>query len=139
MKTSWIKQITEDKLELSALLFEPEKKSETIVIYLHGKEGNFIMNRFLFTMKEAFPDKGIAFMTVNQRGHDYLADSLIETATGFEYKKIGFAYEIFEDCLKDIKPFVDKAEELGYKRIFYKAILCPINQFIIILKPETSG
>lgn len=125
MKTSWIKQLTKDKVELHALLFEPEAKSEKIIIHFHGKEGNFINNRFLYTMKDYFPSKGISFMTVNQRGHDYMSEALVQTPSGFEYKKFGFAYDVFEDCTKDIESFINFAIDNGYRKIFLEGHSLP--------------
>ena len=125
MKTTWVKQLTEDKLELSALLFEPEKKTDTIVIHFHGKEGNFLTNRFIFEMKDQLPANGIAFMTANQRDRDYLSETLLQTPAGFEFKQIGFAHSFFEDCVKDIKTFVDEVGRRGYKKIFLEGHSLP--------------
>lgn len=125
MLTSWIKCFTSDHVELSSLLFEPEKKTDKIILHFHGKEGNFVQNRFIFEMKDKFPKAGISFMTVNQRGHDYMSDSLVKTSSGFEYKKIGFAYEVFEDCLKDIRPFVDEVISRGYRKIYLQGHSLP--------------
>lgn len=125
MKTEWIKRFTQDQIELSALLFEPENKGDKIIIHFHGKEGNFTNNRFIYTMKDVYTDEGIAFMTVNQRGHDYISEVMVKTSSGFEFKKMGFAYEVFEDCLKDIKPFVDAAIDKGYRKIFLQGHSLP--------------
>ena len=125
MNTTWVRALTKDKVELHALLFEPEIKTNTIILHFHGKEGNFINNRFLYTMKDYLPSKGISFMTVNQRGHDYMSEALVQTPSGFEYKKFGFAYDVFEDSLKDIEPFVRYSFDHGYRRIYLEGHSLP--------------
>ncbi|OIP94959.1 hypothetical protein AUK40_06460 [Candidatus Wirthbacteria bacterium CG2_30_54_11] len=125
MQTKWLRTLSKDKVELHGLLFEPDVRSDTIVLHFHGKEGNFITNRFVYSMSERFTAEGIAFLTVNQRCHDYMSESLVQTPAGFEFKRYGFALDVFEDCLKDIEPFVDLAISHGYRRIYLQGHSLP--------------
>ncbi len=79
MRTSWIKHTTSDNVELNSLLFEPSTRSEKIIIHFHGKERSFVTNRFLYTMKDYYTDNNVSFLTVNQRSHDYMSESLVKT------------------------------------------------------------
>ncbi|HNT30306.1 MAG TPA: DUF1749 domain-containing protein [bacterium] len=125
MHTQWVRAFAKDKVELHGLLFEPDVRSDTIILHFHGKEGNFLNNRFIYEMKDRFTEAGIAFLTVNQRSHDYLSESLVQTPAGFEYRKCGFAYDVFEDCIRDIEPFVDLAIDKGYRKIYLQGHSLP--------------
>jgi hypothetical protein len=103
-------------------------------MHFHGKEGNFLTNRFIYEMKDQLPENGIAFMTVNQRDRDYLSETLLQTPAGFEFKQLGFAHSLFEDCVKDIKTFVDEAERRGYKKIFIEGHSLPHKPIYYHLK-----
>ncbi|MFH1234509.1 MAG: DUF1749 domain-containing protein [Candidatus Diapherotrites archaeon] len=117
MKTGFHAALTDDGLELQALLFEPERKTKTVVLHFHGKEGNFVQNHFLFTMNKEYTAAGYAFMTANHRGHDYMADVLKKSAAGWEYSQQGSAFDIFENCVYDIKCWADYLENLGFENI----------------------
>jgi alpha-beta hydrolase superfamily lysophospholipase len=106
-----------DGLELDAILFEPKKKTKSIIIHIHGKEGHFIQNHFVTTMGELYPKSGYSFLTFNNRGHDYLADIIRKSATGFEWVTKGTAHDRIEEAPHDINGVIAFAKKLGYKRI----------------------
>jgi len=116
MNAELLRATTEDKLILSGLLQKPSVASDKVVIHVHGMSGNFYENLFLDAMAKAFTENGWAFLTLNTRGHDYIADFPI---AGPEEKhlRIGNFREIFEDSAKDIKAWVDVAEAKGFKKI----------------------
>ncbi|MBM3283943.1 hypothetical protein FJY90_06925 [Candidatus Gottesmanbacteria bacterium] len=113
-----LKTQTEDGLELDAILFEPSKRSDVIVIHFHGKEGDFLQNHFIQNMADEYPKNNYAFMTASHRGKSYIADFLRKSATGYEYTQLGSAYDIFENCLYDIDAWLKLALRLGYKTVF---------------------
>lgn len=117
MKTSFHRIITEDGIELVGLLYEPEEKTETILVHVHGMAGNFYENSFLDFLAKTLTSNNIAFFSFNNRGCE-----LVKDLTKFENGKksivrIGSAYEKFEDCIFDIKVAVDFATDQGYSRI----------------------
>lgn len=119
MNAEFIRFITEDKLILQGIVYRPDSPTEKAYLHIHGMAGNFYENRFLDAMAKELANSNYAFMSINTRGHDYIADFPI-AGSEEKSKKIGDAYEIFEECLLDIKPAIDYLQEQGYKEI----ILC---------------
>jgi len=58
------KRQTQDGFELDAILFSPAKKTDTVILHFHGKEGDFLQNHFIQTMAENFPKENIYSSTV---------------------------------------------------------------------------
>ncbi|OGG26795.1 hypothetical protein A2960_01335 [Candidatus Gottesmanbacteria bacterium RIFCSPLOWO2_01_FULL_39_12b] len=112
------KRQTQDGFELDAILFSPAKKTDTVILHFHGKEGDFLQNHFIQTMAENFPKENIAFMTASHRGRSYIVDLMRKSASGFEYIQMGSAFDIFEDCVYDIDVWVNLAYEQGFKKIY---------------------
>lgn len=106
-----------DNIELDSFLFEPAKGSDKIIIHIHGKEGHFMQNRFIIEMGYGYPKSGYSFLTFNNRGHDYIADLVKKSATGFTSIMGGSAYDVFEDCIYDIDGVISFVRSLGYKEI----------------------
>lgn len=114
MKATFFRIPTEDKLILQGLLSQPDVPTDKAVLHIHGMGGNFYENSFLDTMAHTFTDNGWAFFAINTRGHDYIAD--IPTVDG-SFKRIGDAYEIFEECVYDIKAAIDLLTQQGYRTV----------------------
>ncbi|KKR34020.1 MAG: hypothetical protein UT63_C0008G0019 [Candidatus Gottesmanbacteria bacterium GW2011_GWC2_39_8] len=106
-----------DNIELDSFLFEPKNGTDKIVIHIHGKEGHFVQNKFVLEMGYSYPKTGYSFLTFNNRGHDYIADLIKKTATGFTSVLGGSAYDIIEDCVHDINGVLNYVKDLGYKEI----------------------
>lgn len=107
---------SEDALELDAILFAPEQKTDTVIIHIHGKEGHFIQNHFVGVMGELYPKAGFAFLTFNNRGHDYMADMLKKSPSGFEWVKKGTAFDKIEEFERDINGVLAYLTNLGYAK-----------------------
>lgn len=107
MKGEFLRVITSDGLELQGLLSMPESETSLGLIHVHGLDGNFYENRFIDSVCDVTTRLGIAFLTVNTRGHDYISDLLCVTDEGLTYKQIGGIYEIFEECLLDLDAWID--------------------------------
>ncbi|MFZ6034923.1 MAG: DUF1749 domain-containing protein [Patescibacteria group bacterium] len=119
MKTniSLHKAYSTDGIELDAILFEPKKRTEKIVIHVHGKEGHFVQNHFVSHLGYKYAESGFAFLTFNNRGHDYMADLLKKTSSGYIWEQGGSMFDILEDSQFDIQGVVNYAKDLGYKEI----------------------
>lgn len=109
---------SEDALELDGIIFEPTEPTKTIVIHIHGKEGHFLQNHFVTELGQAYAKSGIAFLTFNNRGHDYVADVLRKTHGGFEFVTRGSAFDILSEAPLDINAVIEYAKKLGYSTIF---------------------
>lgn len=116
MKTTFIRATTDDKLILQGLLCEPKKNTNKIILHIHGMAGNFYENRFLDSMAKTFTDNGWAFLSPNTRGHDYIADFPLAGAKE-KYERVGNFREKFEECIYDIKSWMDCVESKGYKDV----------------------
>ncbi len=111
------KAYSTDGIELDSILFEPTKPTKRIVIHVHGKEGHFIQNHFITMMGNTYPLYGYAFLTFNNRGHDYMADLIKKTSTGFIWQQGGSMFDILEDSVLDIQGIIDYVRNLGFNEI----------------------
>lgn len=98
---------TKDKITLHGLLIE-NKKSNKIVINIHGSASNFYEEPFFENMAVTFPKKGFSWLSINNRGNSVLTHT---------WQKTGSAVEKFEDCLLDINAWVEFAINKNYKTI----------------------
>ena len=108
---NFIQVLTEDELFLNGLVSSVEQ-SKTIIIHIHGMQGDFYTN--LNTYYEDYKNKGITFLAGETRG-SYITKSF---STKTQNKIIGGAYEIFEECIFDIKSWIDYAHNSGFKNIW---------------------
>lgn len=112
------------------VLFEPDEKTDTIVIHHHGMEGNFYENTFIPFMAEAYTSAGIAFMTYNNRGHDYICDLKMDTPDGVKSIKGGTAFEKISDNAMDIEGAVKYCESRGYTKIILQGHSSGANKIV---------
>lgn len=106
-----------DGIEIDSILYEPIKKTKRIIIHIHGKEGHFVQNHFVQILGEHYSQSGYAFLTFNNRGHDYMADLLKKTSTGYVWEQGGSMFDIIENCAFDIQGVIDYVLNLGYTEI----------------------
>jgi len=117
MKTSFQRIIAKDGLELHGLLFEPDRKTTSALIHVHGWVGNFYENRFIDYIAKKAVSKGFTFLTFNNRGAGIISDFIKRKETKMGYIRIGGSLEVFKDCIIDIKAVIDFLSKEGYKRI----------------------
>ena len=94
--------VTEDGLLLDGKLYLPNERPTKAIIHVHGwgdthytwQDGSPM--QFVTALAETAGKKGYAFLSVNNRGY------------GLESK-----HEIFEDCVLDIRSYLDGLEEMG--------------------------
>ena len=106
---------TEDNLILQGLLSETNKKTDSVVLHIHGMSGNFWENYFVKTILKEYPKNNLSFLTVETRGSELLR--WFSTADG-DKRLIGNSYEIFEECLFDIEAWINFLKSNGYKNIY---------------------
>ncbi|MFH0772819.1 MAG: DUF1749 domain-containing protein [bacterium] len=106
-----------DGIELDSILYEPTVKTKRIVIHVHGKEGNFVQNHFVSVLGDSYAQNGYAFLTFNNRGHDYMADLFKKTSTGFIWEQGGSIFDILENSLFDIEGVIAYVQRLGFTEI----------------------
>ncbi|MCM1053132.1 MAG: DUF1749 domain-containing protein [Ruminococcus sp.] len=104
---------TKDNLRLPMVHFNSIKK-DICVIFIHGMCQTIIDNYFATVLGKILLNNNIGFIYEHNRGHSIENDILMKDGT---YTRCGCMYEIFEDSVFDIDLAINKATELGYKRI----------------------
>lgn len=117
MKTTLSKIYTQDNLELSGLLYEPDAGSNTVLVHVHGMAGNFYENKFLDHIAKTLTDNGIAFFAFNNRGTEYVKDMYRVESDTRTTVRLGDTFEKFEDCVLDIKAAMDFVAQEGFSEI----------------------
>lgn len=117
MKTSLHRILTEDSLELVGLLYEPETSTKKVLVHVHGMAGNFYENKFLDYIAETLALNDTAFFTFNNRGCELVKDLVKIENQKRKIVRVGNAYEIFEDCLVDIKAVINFISRKGFSEI----------------------
>ncbi|MDR0850000.1 MAG: prolyl oligopeptidase family serine peptidase [Christensenellaceae bacterium] len=120
MQTTLVRFHTKENIRLDGLLFEPEKKTNKIVIHLHGTADYFYRQRFLDSIAKELTNMngGYSLLTFDNRGSHEEYEFIIEKnneKTGAVV--IGAKNEIFEDCILDIDAAIKFAKSHDYKQI----------------------
>ncbi len=116
MKGELVRVWTEDGLQLQGLYCEPTGGSNLpAVLHIHGASSNFYRSEFLDTLAERLAGRGYPFATGNTRGHDIV--NKVYTRDPTASRRIGVAYEVFEDCLLDIAAWLELLQERGHDKM----------------------
>jgi pimeloyl-ACP methyl ester carboxylesterase len=105
-----------DRVRLCGFLTRPRRRSDRIVIYLHGLKGNFSKSASVRSLSKTLNREGFNFLSIEQRG-SYLVNHFWKGAKG-KSLLAGGAFEKFEDCRHDIEGSVRLARRMGMKRIY---------------------
>ena len=116
MKTSFHRIYTEDGLKLHGFLYEPDKRTSTVLAQVHGMGGSFYQPHFLDALAETLSKNNIAFSPFNNRGSGLLTN-FRKSNKNVEIVRLGTSREKFEDCLLDIKAHLDFLEKQGFSNI----------------------
>jgi pimeloyl-ACP methyl ester carboxylesterase len=108
MKIEKIRFMTEDELKLFGLLHLPDKKSNKVVIFIHGMHSNCMKERDDIIAEE-LTKSGIAYFSFNNRG----AECIIKISD----KLYGSVYEGFSDCIYDINGAISAMKAYGFDEI----------------------
>lgn len=110
--------VTSDGVRLNGFLFGG-RNSRTCIINVHGMTGNFYGIRQMM-LAQMIGRKGIAFFSINTRGHDAVSNYRIEKGKRSTRVRAGTNFERFEESILDIKAAIDAAGKMGFRKI----ILC---------------
>lgn len=130
MKTTFVELKSTDKITMHGLLFEPNERTNKIVIHHHGMEGNFYENTFIPIMAKTYTEAGISFLSYNNRGHDYICDLKINTADGINSMKGGTAFENIADNAMDIEGAINFCKHYGYEKIILQGHSSGANKVV---------
>lgn len=121
MRGELIRVKAEDGLELVGFYAAPAgRPARRAVFHVHGSAGNFYENRFVSSVCEAVVARGLAFLTLNNRGHEYLSDNLVGDGPGTTFRMGGSSREIIDECLLDIGGGERFLAERGHEGIYFE-------------------
>jgi pimeloyl-ACP methyl ester carboxylesterase len=117
MKTSLHTISTEDGLQLHGVLYQPEEKTDIVLVHVHGMGGNFYENKFTENLAKTLTDNGIAFFPFNNRGNGSITDFVRIKNDKKDFVTYGTTNEKFEDSPLDIQAGIDFVKEKGFTKI----------------------
>ncbi len=116
MKGELVRVWTEDELQLQGLYCTPQAMSGLpAVLHIHGASSNFYRSQFLDLLADELTDKGYSFLSGNTRGHDIMNNVYARDPSAS--RRIGVAFELFEDCLLDLKAWLDFLQGKGHGQV----------------------
>lgn len=121
----------EDGLELVGFYAVPAgAKAPRAVLHTHGFAGNFYENRFVDAIADAVIGKGLAFLTYNNRGHEYRSDNIRGEGVGTTSHLGGGSFELFEESDRDVAGAADFLEAMGHRAIYFEGHSLGTNKVI---------
>lgn len=122
---------TADDIYLTGLEYR-SNDSKSCCILIPGLGGNYIDNSFINVIGETLSSNGINYIACNTRGSFNInySHSLLSNT---KVKEIGIINEMFNDCIYDIKAWIDLALKLGYDDITLMGHSVGCNKIIYFL------
>lgn len=99
------------------LIQHSDKKTKSIIIFIHGSGGNFFKSNYYEDMFEEFNYHGYDFMICNNRGSEQFFRLHRNNAGINETIKVGNIYENFDESIYDVSAAVNYAKDNGYNDI----------------------
>jgi pimeloyl-ACP methyl ester carboxylesterase len=97
-----VELMTEDGIGLHGFFAAPPTPASAVLVHVHGKCGNFYQNRFVRIFARELPLQGIALLSVNTRGHDCVAEMMVDG----ELRYLGGSLELFAESARDLDAMV---------------------------------
>jgi pimeloyl-ACP methyl ester carboxylesterase len=124
----------DDGLELVGFYAAPPNgRARRAVLHTHGLAGNFYECRFVTSIARAVVDRGLAFLTYNNRGHDYRSDNLVGRGAGTESRLGGASFDLFEDCVLDMRGAAAFLARRGHDEIVFEGHSLGTNRVVYYL------
>ena len=118
MKGSIVEFRTRDGVLLDGFLATPKKMAKRGVLFIHGLGGSFFRSRMIKDMAAEMPKRGIAFLSIEQRG-SYGAALFSRIQRGKRRRMLaGGGFEKFKDCIHDIEGGIRALSREGVREIF---------------------
>ena len=139
MKTTFVRFDSIDNIELQGLYFLPDIKEVTsAIVHIHGLAGNFYENSFIDHMAQQYTNNGYAFLSFNNRGHDYINDVVRNEDGKLVSIQCGAAYEEFTECTFDIDGAVNFMRKKGITSIFLQGHSSGCNKIVYHLSQKKN-
>ncbi len=124
----------EDGLELVGFYAAPDgATARRAVLHTHGLAGNFYENRFVTSIARAVVERGLAFLTYNNRGHDYRSDNLVGHGAGTDSRLGGASFDVFEESVLDIGGAAAFLTRRGHDEIVFEGHSLGTNRVVYYL------
>lgn len=123
MKCELVSLLATDKVRLPGLLYEPDKRTGKVAVWLHGMgdNGAFYNPERINALDEALAKNGIALLAFNNRGAHHRKGLRIAEETLPEEDRYligGTHYELIEDCVKDINGAAQFLKNRGFSKLY---------------------
>lgn len=132
MKLSLPHFLTTDNLRLPGLLYEPEKRTNSVAIFLHGNGSSSVFYKPEMNLwGKELTEKGIAFFPFNNRGAHFIK-SLKQESEDDEERVLGGTYfEMIKDCVQDIDGAIQYLQKLGYETFYLIGHSTGANKIVV--------
>jgi len=121
MRGELVRVEAEDGFELVGFYAAPSgPPAGRAVLHTHGFAGNFYENRFVDAIADAVVAKGLAFLTYNNRGHEYRSDNIKGEGADTTSHLGGGSFELFEESVHDIGGAAGFLEARGHRAIYFE-------------------
>ena len=90
------------------------------MLHVHGLSGNFYENRFVSAVGEAVVARGVAFLTLNNRGHDYVSDNLKGRGRETAFVRGGASWDVFGESVLDVAAGAEFLARRGHAGIYFE-------------------
>lgn len=124
---------TADGLRLMGLHYAGQK---SCVLLIHGMSGNYIENYFGHVIGSTLQKQEIGFIYAHNRGYNHINDIAtkpLKADNTYGTTRLGVTYELFEDCLVDIRAWIDEIKDIGYEGIILAGHSLGCNKVIYYL------
>jgi len=143
MRGELVRIAAEDGLELVGFYAAPDGGARSAVLHTHGLAGNFYENRFVTAVGRDLVEKGVAFLTYNNRGHDYRSDNLHGEGADTEFRLGGSMFDVFGECVFDIAGAAAYLQTMGHHEIYFEGHSLGTNKTVHYLverrDPRAAG
>lgn len=129
---------TKDGLRLACIHWDSKIK-DTCIVFIHGQGGNVIENYFAHIWGRIFNENNIGFIYGHNRGYNHINDIITKDN---DLKRCGATFEIFEESIYDVELWLNKAYELGYKKVILMGHSLGCNKIIYYIyknNPKIDG
>ncbi|CAN5243682.1 hypothetical protein BH09PAT2_BH09PAT2_07360 [soil metagenome] len=132
MTTTLVHFQTTDHLRLPGLLFEPEKQTKKVAIYLHGNGTSSIFySKLTPILGKHLTDADIAYFPFNNRGAHLIKSFRVPSEDGDKRIMYGTAYELIKDCIIDIDSAINELKKRGYTEFYLIGESTGANKIVV--------
>ncbi|MBP9690990.1 DUF1749 domain-containing protein [Candidatus Woesebacteria bacterium] len=139
MKTTLCHFLSTDNLRLPGLLYEPDKKTKSVALFLHGNGSSSIFYKPEMNLYgEIFTNKNIAFFPFNNRGAHLVKSLKRKTEIEDERCTYGTYYEQIAECVYDIDGAIEFLKTKSFTTFYLIGHSTGANKIVVYHyhKPE---